>query len=142
MVGVTGSTGKTSTKDILAALLSPQLRTHANRENLNTEIGLPLTILEAAEGTEAMVLEMAMRGEGQIAELVGVAEPDVGVIVNVGPVHLELLGHGRARGRRQGRADPRPAARGGLRRAGERAAPRAPTCATTSTRSRSAPGAR
>ena len=91
-VGVTGSTGKTSTKDILAALLASQLRTHANRENLNTEIGLPLTILEAPEDTEAMVLEMAMRGEGQIAELVRVADPDVGVIVNVGPVHLELLG--------------------------------------------------
>ena len=92
VVGVTGSTGKTSTKDILAALLAPRLTVHANRENLNTEIGLPLTILEAAPGTEAMVLEMAMRGEGQIAELVAVAEPDVGVIVNVGPVHLELLG--------------------------------------------------
>jgi UDP-N-acetylmuramoyl-tripeptide--D-alanyl-D-alanine ligase len=91
-VGVTGSTGKTSTKDILRALLSQQLKTHANSENLNTEIGLPLTILEAEPGTEAMVLEMAMRGAGQIAELVAIAEPDVGVIVNVGPVHLELLG--------------------------------------------------
>ena len=89
---VTGSTGKTSTKDILAALLRPRLVTHASRENWNTEIGLPLTILEASRGTEALVLEMAMRGEGQIAELVAVAEPDVGVIVNVGPVHLELLG--------------------------------------------------
>ncbi len=89
---VTGSTGKTSTKDILAALLRTRLVTHASRENWNTEIGLPLTILEAARGTEALVLEMAMRGEGQIAELVAVAEPDVGVIVNVGPVHLELLG--------------------------------------------------
>ena len=89
---VTGSTGKTSTKDILAALLGPRLVTHASRENWNTEIGLPLTILEAPRGTEALVLEMAMRGEGQIAELVAVAEPDVGVIVNVGPVHLELLG--------------------------------------------------
>ena len=92
VVGVTGSTGKTSTKDILAAILGARLRTHANLENLNTEIGLPLTILEAPADTEAMVLEMAMRGEGQIAELVAVAEPDVGVIVNVGPVHLELLG--------------------------------------------------
>jgi len=92
VVGVTGSTGKTSTKDILAAVLGPSLRVHASRENLNTEIGLPLTILEAEPGTEAMVLEMAMRGEGQIAELVEVAEPDVGVIVNVGPVHLQLLG--------------------------------------------------
>jgi len=92
VIGVTGSTGKTSTKDILAALLRPHLRTHANRENLNTEIGLPLSLLEAERGTEALVLEMAMRGEGQIAELVAIAEPTVGVIVNVGPVHLELLG--------------------------------------------------
>jgi UDP-N-acetylmuramoyl-tripeptide--D-alanyl-D-alanine ligase len=92
VVGVTGSTGKTSTKDILTAVLAPHLVTHANRENLNTEIGLPLTILAAAPGTEALVLEMAMRGEGQIAELVTIAEPNVGVIVNVGPVHLELLG--------------------------------------------------
>jgi UDP-N-acetylmuramoyl-tripeptide--D-alanyl-D-alanine ligase len=92
VVGVTGSTGKTSTKDILAALLAPHLRTHRNRENWNTEIGLPLTVLEAPPDTEALVLEMAMRGEGQIAELVAIAEPDVGLIVNVGPVHLELLG--------------------------------------------------
>jgi UDP-N-acetylmuramoyl-tripeptide--D-alanyl-D-alanine ligase len=91
-IGVTGSTGKTSTKDILAALLRPHRRTHANRENLNTEIGLPLSLLAAEPGTEALVLEMAMRGEGQIAELAAIAEPDVGVIVNVGPVHLELLG--------------------------------------------------
>ncbi len=91
-VGVTGSTGKTSTKDILAALLRPALATHANRENLNTEIGLPLSILEAGSATEALVLEMAMRGPGQIAELAAIAEPDVGVVVNVGPVHLELLG--------------------------------------------------
>ncbi|MEA2411549.1 MAG: UDP-N-acetylmuramoyl-tripeptide--D-alanyl-D-alanine ligase [Thermoleophilaceae bacterium] len=92
VIGVTGSTGKTSTKDILASLLRPQRATHFNRENLNTEIGLPLTILEAERGTEALVLEMAMRGAGQIAELVAIAEPDVGLIVNVGPVHLELLG--------------------------------------------------
>jgi UDP-N-acetylmuramoyl-tripeptide--D-alanyl-D-alanine ligase len=92
VVGITGSTGKTSTKDILRALLAPSLDTHANRQNWNTEIGLPLSILAAERGVEAMVLEMAMRGEGQIAELVEIAEPDVGVIVNVGPVHLELLG--------------------------------------------------
>jgi UDP-N-acetylmuramoyl-tripeptide--D-alanyl-D-alanine ligase len=92
VVGVTGSTGKTSTKDILAALLTPHMKVHRNRENWNTEIGLPLTILEADAGTEALVLEMAMRGEGQIAELAAIAEPDVGLIVNVGPVHLELLG--------------------------------------------------
>jgi UDP-N-acetylmuramoyl-tripeptide--D-alanyl-D-alanine ligase len=92
VVGVTGSTGKTSTKDILAALLSPHMKVHRNRENWNTEIGLPLTVLEAPPDTEALVLEMAMRGEGQIAELAEIAEPDVGLIVNVGPVHLELLG--------------------------------------------------
>ncbi len=92
VVAVTGSTGKTSTKDILAALLAPRLRTVANPLNLNTEVGLPLAVLGAPPHTEALVLEMGMRGPGQIAELVAVAEPDVGVIVNVGPVHLELLG--------------------------------------------------
>jgi UDP-N-acetylmuramoyl-tripeptide--D-alanyl-D-alanine ligase len=92
VIGVTGSTGKTSTKDILSALLRPHRRTHANRENFNTEIGVPLSILEAEGGTEVLVCEMAMRGEGQIAELAAIAEPTVGVIVNVGPVHLELLG--------------------------------------------------
>ncbi|MGE5409272.1 MAG: UDP-N-acetylmuramoyl-tripeptide--D-alanyl-D-alanine ligase, partial [Syntrophothermus sp.] len=90
VVGVTGSVGKTSVKDITRALLPG--RVHANRENLNTEIGLPLTVLEAPDGTERMVLEMAMRGAGQIAELAAIAEPDVAVITNVGPVHIELLG--------------------------------------------------
>jgi len=92
VVAITGSTGKTSTKDILAALLTRDLRTVASPANLNTEIGLPLAVLAAPAGTEALVLEMAMRGPGQIAELAAIAEPDVGVIVNVGPVHLELLG--------------------------------------------------
>jgi UDP-N-acetylmuramoyl-tripeptide--D-alanyl-D-alanine ligase len=92
VVAITGSTGKTSTKDILAAMLRQQLRVVASEQNLNTEIGLPLTILGAPRGTQALVLEMAMRGSGQIAELTAIAEPDVGVIVNVGPVHLELLG--------------------------------------------------
>jgi UDP-N-acetylmuramoyl-tripeptide--D-alanyl-D-alanine ligase len=92
VVGITGSVGKTSTKDILAAMLAQRLRTVANRENLNTEIGLPLTVLEAPAGTEALVLEMGMRGPGQIAELTAVAEPDVGLITAVAPVHLELMG--------------------------------------------------
>jgi UDP-N-acetylmuramoyl-tripeptide--D-alanyl-D-alanine ligase len=90
VVGVTGSVGKTSVKDITRALLPG--RVHANRENLNTEIGLPLTVLEAPDDTERLVLEMAMRGAGQIAELAAIAEPDVAVITNVGPVHIELLG--------------------------------------------------
>ena len=92
VIGVTGSTGKTSTKDILHALLSPHRRTVASRANFNTEIGLPLEILSAPKGTEVLVLEMAMRGRGQIAELAAIALPDVAVIVNIGPVHLELLG--------------------------------------------------
>ena len=92
VIAITGSTGKTSTKDLLAAMLATQRQVSASRENLNTEIGLPLSILAAPAGTEVLVLEMAMRGPGQIAELTAIAEPDVGVIVNVGPVHLELLG--------------------------------------------------
>lgn len=92
VIGVTGSTGKTSTKDITRALVSPQRRTVASRANFNTEIGLPLELLAAPTGTEVLILEMAMRGPHQISELAEIAEPDVGVIVNVGPVHLELLG--------------------------------------------------
>ncbi len=92
VVAITGSTGKTSTKDILASLLAPALRTVATAGNRNTEIGVPLTILAAPAGTQALVLELAMRGAGQIAELTAICEPDVGVIVNVGPAHLELLG--------------------------------------------------
>jgi len=90
VVGVTGSVGKTTVKDIARALLPG--RVHANRENLNTEIGLPLTVLEAPPDTEVLVLEMAMRGAGQIAELATIAKPEVAVITNVGPVHVELLG--------------------------------------------------
>src|SRR3954469_19358904 len=90
VVGVTGSVGKTSVKDIAKALLPG--RVHANQQNFNTEIGLPLTILEAPDDTDVLVLEMAMRGKGQIAELAAIAEPEVAVITNVGPVHVELLG--------------------------------------------------
>src|SRR5204863_110769 len=64
VIGVTGSTGKTTTKDILAAMLRPHRRTVANRQNLNTDIGLPLTVLEAPADTEVLVLEMGMRGIG------------------------------------------------------------------------------
>jgi UDP-N-acetylmuramoyl-tripeptide--D-alanyl-D-alanine ligase len=92
VVGITGSTGKTSTKDLLFALLAPHRRTFASRANFNTEIGLPLEILAAPGDTEVLVLEMGMRGIGQIAELAAIAEPDVAVIVSIGPVHLELLG--------------------------------------------------
>jgi UDP-N-acetylmuramoyl-tripeptide--D-alanyl-D-alanine ligase len=90
VVGITGSVGKTSVKDICRAILP--MRVHASRENFNTEIGLPLAVCEAPPEAEVLVLEMAMRGRGQIAELCRIAQPDVGAITNIGPVHLELLG--------------------------------------------------
>jgi UDP-N-acetylmuramoyl-tripeptide--D-alanyl-D-alanine ligase len=90
VLGVTGSVGKTSVKDIARTLLPG--RVHANAQNFNTEIGLPLTILEAPDDAEILVLEMAMRGFGQIAELAAIAEPDAAIITNVGPVHVEQMG--------------------------------------------------
>ena len=92
VIAVTGSVGKTSTKDLIAAMIAPHRRVAASRENFNTEIGLPLEVLGAPFGTEVLVLELAMRGPGQIAELTAICEPDVGVITNIGPVHLEQLG--------------------------------------------------
>jgi len=92
VVAVTGSVGKTSTKDLIAALVAPHRTVAASRANFNTEIGLPLELLAAPPGTEVLVLELAMRGFGQIAELTAICEPDVGVVTNIGPVHLEQLG--------------------------------------------------
>jgi UDP-N-acetylmuramoyl-tripeptide--D-alanyl-D-alanine ligase len=92
VVAITGSSGKTSTKDILAALLRPVTRMVAAEEGHNNEIGLPLTLTRLEPDTEVLVTEMGMRGLGQIAELCAIAQPDVGVITNIGPVHLELLG--------------------------------------------------
>ncbi|MEK6273823.1 MAG: UDP-N-acetylmuramoyl-tripeptide--D-alanyl-D-alanine ligase [Actinomycetota bacterium] len=92
VVGITGSTGKTSTKDILAAFCRPHARTVAAEGGHNNEIGLPLTLTRIEEDTEVVVCEMGMRGVGQIAELCAIARPDVGVITSIGPVHLELLG--------------------------------------------------
>jgi len=92
VVGVTGSNGKTTTKELCAAALSvggPVLRTQGN---FNTEIGLPLTILSATGHERSWVLEMAMRGLGQIRFLAELARPHIGVITNVGSAHLELLG--------------------------------------------------
>ena len=91
VVGITGSTGKTSTKDILFSLCAPHRRTIANEGNYNTEIGVPLTICRIEEDTEICISELAMRGLGQIAWLASFVQPDVGVITNLGPVHLELV---------------------------------------------------
>lgn len=92
VVGITGSTGKTSTKDILAALCAPVARTVAAEASFNNEIGVPLTLCRLEPDTEVCILELAMRGFGQIADLCRIARPHVGVITNVGPVHLELVG--------------------------------------------------
>jgi UDP-N-acetylmuramoyl-tripeptide--D-alanyl-D-alanine ligase len=92
VVGITGSTGKTSTKDILAALCRPHARTVAAEGGHNNEIGLPVTLTRIEPETEVVICEMGMRGLGQIAELCAVARPDIGVITSIGPVHLELLG--------------------------------------------------
>jgi UDP-N-acetylmuramoyl-tripeptide--D-alanyl-D-alanine ligase len=92
IVGITGSTGKTSTKDILYALCAPHRRTIANEGNYNTEIGVPLTICRIEQDTEICISEFGMRGMGQIAWLASFVKPDVGVITNIGPAHLELLG--------------------------------------------------
>ena len=92
VVAITGSAGKTATKDILAALLRPVARTVATTGNLNNEIGVPLTLLRLERDSEVAVVEMGMRGRGQIGELAEIARPDVGVITTIAPVHLELLG--------------------------------------------------
>jgi UDP-N-acetylmuramoyl-tripeptide--D-alanyl-D-alanine ligase len=92
VIAVTGSVGKTSTKDLIAAMIAPHRTVAASRENFNTEIGMPLEILRAPLGTQVLVLEAAMRGFGQIAELAAICEPDVAVITNIGPVHLEQMG--------------------------------------------------
>lgn len=89
---VTGSAGKTSTKDLLAAMAGQVRRVVATASNQNNQVGVPLTLLRIDEATEAVVVEMGMRGRGEIAALAAVAEPDVGVITNIHPVHLELLG--------------------------------------------------
>jgi UDP-N-acetylmuramoyl-tripeptide--D-alanyl-D-alanine ligase len=91
VVGITGSMGKTSTKDILAALCSPSARTIAAEASFNNEIGVPLTLCRLEPDTEVCILELAMRGFGQIAELCGIARPQIGVVTNIGPVHLELV---------------------------------------------------
>jgi len=91
VVAITGSTGKTTTKDILAALCSPHRRTIASEANYNNELGVPLTLCRIEADTEVCIVEMGMRGLGQIAWLASFTKPDVAVITNVGPVHLELV---------------------------------------------------
>ena len=91
VVGITGSMGKTSTKDLLNALCAPSARTIAAEASYNNEIGVPLTLCRLEPDTEVCILELSMRGFGQIAELSEISRPEIGVVTNVGPVHLELV---------------------------------------------------
>ena len=91
-VGVTGSTGKTSTKDILAALCAPVAPTVWTEGSYNAELGVPLTLGRLEPDTAICIVEMGMRGFGQIKQLCEIAKPHLGVITAIGPVHLELVG--------------------------------------------------
>lgn len=92
VIAVTGSNGKTSTKDMIAAVLSMKLNVLKTEANFNNEIGLSQTLLKIDDAHQAVVVEMGMRGRGEIAELAGIALPTVGVVTNVGETHLERLG--------------------------------------------------
>ncbi|MBD2597518.1 UDP-N-acetylmuramoyl-tripeptide--D-alanyl-D-alanine ligase [Nostoc spongiaeforme FACHB-130] len=92
VIGVTGSVGKTTTKELITAVLSTQGKVHKTFGNFNNEIGVPKTLLELNGEHNYAVIEMAMRGRGQIAELTHIARPTIGVITNVGTAHIELLG--------------------------------------------------
>jgi UDP-N-acetylmuramoyl-tripeptide--D-alanyl-D-alanine ligase len=92
VIGITGSVGKTSVKDLLAAALATTFRTVASERSFNNEIGVPVTLANAADGTEAAVIEMGARGVGHIAALCTVARPSIGIVTAVGHVHTELFG--------------------------------------------------
>ena len=92
VIGITGSVGKTSTKDFIAAALGSSLRVAANERSFNNDQGLPVTILNAPDDVEALVLEMGMRGFGEIARLCTVARPNIGVVTRVASAHTERVG--------------------------------------------------
>ncbi|MFM7495048.1 MAG: UDP-N-acetylmuramoyl-tripeptide--D-alanyl-D-alanine ligase, partial [Acidimicrobiaceae bacterium] len=89
---MTGSVGKTSTKDLVASALSSAFKTHANERSFNNDFGLPTTILNAPDETQALVLEMGMRGFGEIAKLCAVALPQIGIVTAVAKAHTERVG--------------------------------------------------
>lgn len=92
VIGVTGANGKTSTKDLAAAVLSTRFRTHASPGSFNNEVGLPMTLLGAEPGTEVVVAELGARREGDVALLSEVARPHVVVVTNIGLAHMEVFG--------------------------------------------------
>ncbi|SFC70654.1 UDP-N-acetylmuramoyl-tripeptide--D-alanyl-D-alanine ligase [Alkalibacterium subtropicum] len=92
VVGITGSNGKTTTKDMVAAVASAKYKTHKTSGNFNNHLGLPLTILDMDRDTEVIVLEMGMSEKGEIHVLSEIAEPDIAVITMIGESHIEFLG--------------------------------------------------
>lgn len=92
VVGITGSVGKTSTREMVAAALSPGISVYQTRENFNNEVGLPKTLLETPVETQVCIVEMGMRGLGEIRQLTMIAKPDIAIITNIGMAHIERLG--------------------------------------------------
>jgi UDP-N-acetylmuramoyl-tripeptide--D-alanyl-D-alanine ligase len=92
VVGVTGSVGKTSVKDLLGGVLRTRLRTAASERSFNNELGVPLTLLNAPTGTEAVVVEMGARDVGHVDELCAIARPTIGIVTRVAAVHTEIFG--------------------------------------------------
>jgi UDP-N-acetylmuramoyl-tripeptide--D-alanyl-D-alanine ligase len=92
VVGITGSVGKTSTKDLAAAALGTRLRVAASEKSFNNELGVPLTLVDAADDTEVAVIEMGARGRGHVASLCRLARPTIAVVTAVELVHAELMG--------------------------------------------------
>lgn len=92
VIAITGSNGKTTTKDMTAAVLASQLSVLKTQKNFNNEIGLPFTLLQLAKEHQAAVVEIGMRGMGQIKALAPIAAPDIAIVTNVGETHIELLG--------------------------------------------------
>ncbi len=92
VIGVTGSVGKTTVKDMIACVLSEKYNTMKTKGNLNTDIGMPISLLELNDKHECAVIEMGMRNFGEIKELAGIAKPETAVITNIGFSHIEILG--------------------------------------------------
>lgn len=112
VVGITGSNGKTTTKDLVKSVVSGSYRTHATKGNFNNEIGMPLTILSMPQATEILILEMGMNQFHEIERLSQIAEPDYAIITNIGESHIEFLGS------REGIAEAKQEIRIGLQQGG------------------------
>ena len=94
VLAITGTNGKTTTKELLSAILARKLKVHSTQGNLNNHIGVPVTILSAPAGTEMMIIEMGANHIGEIRTLCLIARPDYGIITNIGTAHIEGFGSG------------------------------------------------